>query len=273
MNNKLEKIFNKKTNVVIGAIHFPPLLGYPEFPGIEIALENALIDLYALEQGGVDGIIIENNYDIPHHAEVGTEVVACLTLLAQKIKEKTKLPIGISVLWNDYKTALSISKVVGLEFVRIPVFVDTVKTSYGIMEAKAKEIALFQTHIGAENVALFTDIHVKHSEIISKHTILESAQLAIEQGSDALIVTGKWTGDAPDITELQSVFDSVKDFPILCGSGVNEQNIKELFKYSNGGIVSTSLKEGVEDKKEINIKPYDNRISLSKVTNLMHRSK
>lgn len=267
--NKFKKIFNKEQGVVIGALHFPPLLGFSEFPGLEIARANALKDLEAFKKGGVDAIIFENNYDIPHTEFVGPEIGASMVLLGAEIKKATTLPVGISVLWNDYKTALSIAKVLNLQFIRVPVFVDTVKTSYGIIEGNFEEIIKFRKQIQAEHVALFTDIHVKHAEILSSHTIIESAQLAIKEGSDGLIITGKWTGDAPDLNELMEVRSAVVDFPIICGSGVDSKNIHELFEYASGGIVSTSLKEGATKQGEVNVKGYEQRIDEGKVVELM----
>lgn len=265
MNNLFNKIFSKNKNVIIGAIHFPPLSGYKDFPGREVALKNALMDLSALEKGGVDGIIIENNYDIPHKTFVTKEVADDLEFLSREIKKSTKLPIGISVLWNDYITALNISKKVELDFIRVPVFVDDVETTYGSMGGKANDVIEFRKEIGAENVALFTDIHVKHAKILSPHTLVESARLATQKGSDALVVTGKWTGDAPNINDLKIVRNAVGEFPVLCGSGVDAENIRTLFTYANGAIVSTSLKEGGTKEGEINIKPYNSRINTNKV--------
>ena len=72
----LKTIFNKDKNIVIGAVHFPPLSGYADFPGLEVALQNALVDIRAFEAGGADAIIIENNYDIPHTEFVTAEVAA-----------------------------------------------------------------------------------------------------------------------------------------------------------------------------------------------------
>ena len=265
MSRKFKDVFKKDQNVVIGAVHFPPLLGYLEFPGIEIALENALFDLEVFQSNAFDAVIIENNYDSPHQEFVSPSVIASLTYLASKVKEKSTIPVGISVLWNDYKTALSISKIVGLDFIRIPVFVDTVKTSYGVVEGNSNDVIAYRKQIDAKNVLLFTDIHVKHSEILSPYSLEESASRAIESGSDALILTGKWTGDMPNIEEMQSVRKTVEDFPILCGSGVDEGNAQKLFSVSNGAIVSTSLKEGSVDSHEVNIKPYNQRISKDKV--------
>ena len=205
MPSKLSKIFKEDKGIIIGAIHFPPLLGYPEFPGFKIALDNALKDLRAFEDGGVDGIIFENNYDTPHKILVGPETVAGMTFLGEKIKSATKLPLGLNILWNDYRAALSIAKALDLQFMRIPVFVDKVKTNYGAIEGCPKDVIDFRKSVGAESVAFFTDIHVKHAEILSPFAIEESAQLAIKNGADVLIVTGKWTGDAPDLKDLIKV--------------------------------------------------------------------
>lgn len=269
MNTRFTDHFTKDSNILIGAIHFPPLLGYSEFPGMATALDNALADLSAFEMGGFDAVIIENNYDLPHTELVDASVVASLTYLAEKVKEKSKVPLGISVLWNDFKTALSISKIVGLDFIRIPVFVDTVKTSYGIIEGKSSEAIKFRKLIGAENVLLFTDIHVKHSEILSPYSIEESAKIATQAGSDALIITGKWTGDMPDMSELRSVRTAIGEFPILCGSGVNEENVKTLFEVANGAIVSTSVKAESENTHDVNVKSYSVRIDVAKATSLV----
>lgn len=270
MKNTLTKIFGKEKGIIIGAIHFPPLPGHSEFPGFDVAIKNALNDLRAFEDGGVDGVIFENNYDIPHREFVLSETADAMMKIGKEIKSGTTLPLGISVLWNDYKTALSIAKVLGLKFIRIPVFVDKVKTDYGIMEGRAEDIINFRKSIKAEAVAIFTDIHVKHSEIISKYNIVESAKLAIEKGSDGLIVTGKWTGDVPEIKKLREIRKSVGgEFPILCGSGVDATNVTDLFKEASGAIVSTSLKEGLNDEKEINIKPYEARIDKIKVKKLV----
>ena len=266
---QLSKIFKNNKNIVIGAIHFPPLLGYKDFPGFDVALKNALADLKAFEKGGVDAVIFENNYDIPHKIFVDAHTVVSMTFLGEKLKNATKLPVGISVLWNDYKSALSIAKTLGLQFIRVPAFVDKALTSYGIAEGKPGEVINFRKSIDADNVAIFTDIHVKHAKLLSKHSLTASAKLAIKNRSDALILTGKWTGDAPDMNELKTLRKSVGKFPILIGSGADDENIKSLFRFANGAIVSTSLKKGGEKRSEVNVKPYSRRIDQSKVRNLI----
>jgi membrane complex biogenesis BtpA family protein len=260
----LKSLFKTK-NPIIGMVHFSPLLGYKDFPGLKICLQKSLRDAKTLERGGVDAIMFENNYDIPHREFVSPETVAIMTFLIQKISEKIKIPFGVNVLWNDYKAALSIAKVCGGKFVRVPVFVDSVETKYGKIFANPKEVLAFRKKIRAENVALFTDIHVKHAKMLKKKSISKSAKEAVKNGSDAIIITGKWTGDAPNISDLKEAREAIgKDFPILIGSGATKNNIGDLLKYADGVIVGTALKTGQIEEREVNLKPWEAQISLSK---------
>lgn len=249
----------------------PPLLGYLQFPGLEVALKNALFDLRALEQGGVDGIIFENNYDIPHTvlAEPGT--LACMALIGKELRDATRLPLGVSVLWNDFKGAFSLARLLDLQFIRIPVFVDTVQTSYGIVKGEPMEVQRARKLLGTEHVALFTDIHVKHSKLLSKNGLVDSAKLAKAQGSHAAIITGKWTGVAPHVKELEALRQALDTFPILVGSGADLNNVQALLGFANGVIVSTALKEGKAKEGEVNVKPYSSRIQQGKVEDFMRK--
>jgi hypothetical protein len=175
--------------------------------------------------------------------------------------------MGINVLWNDYKNALKIAKELNLVFIRIPVFVDEIETRYGKIIGQPNKIISFQKSINAEHVAIFTDIHVKHSKLLSNTTILQAANKAIKNQSNGLIITGEWTGEAPDYDELNQVRSEINDFPIIIGSGANKENINDLFKYADAAIVSTALKEGQNQNDQTdNLKNWSQRIDQKKVT-------
>ena len=263
--NRIKKIFGKDREILIGAIHFSPLLGYPDFPSFKVAEKNALYDLKVFQDGGLNSVIFENNYDLPHAVIVTPEVGVAMTYLGEKIVCKADVPVGIDVLWNDFRCALAIAKTLSLSFIRVPVFVDTVKTDCGIIRGEAEKVIATRKKFGAEDVAIFADIHVKHSKLLSKYSLVESARRAIKKGADALIVTGKWTGDAPDLRELKELRKAVGNFPIFTGSGADERNIKEILQFANGVIVSTSLKAGQNRKGEHNVKAYDQRVDAKKV--------
>jgi membrane complex biogenesis BtpA family protein len=267
-NITIKKIFKKEENIVIGALHFPPLLGYSDFPGFEMALKNAILDLRAMEKGGVDGIFLENNYGLSKEL-VDTPAAISMGYLIGEIQKITKLPLGASVLWNDYETAFALARTYNLQFIRVPVFVDTVKPYCGIIEGKPKKVIEMQKKLGAEGVAIFADIHVKHAELLSKMSITASAKKAVKDGADAIIMTGAWTGMKPDMSEMQKVRTVVGGFPIFVGSGADKENVKNLLSVASGVVVSTSLKEGAEKNGERNVKGYDQRISKKKTSDFI----
>lgn len=137
--NKLEIIFNTK-HPLIGMVHFAPLIGYRDYPGFDYITEKMLKEAEILEKAGFDGIIIENNYDIPHTEKIPAMSAVMFASLARLLQDNIKIPLGLDVLWNDYETSLAICASTKAKFFRVPAFVDTVKTSYGIMPARAKEV-------------------------------------------------------------------------------------------------------------------------------------
>jgi len=268
----LKDIFGKKKNIVIGAVHFPPLLGNKDFPGFKTALANALADLSAFEKGDADAIFLENNYGFSSEF-VDTPVTVSMAYLIGELRKKTSLPLGASVLWNDYKTALALAKTYSLQFIRVPVFVDDVKTYCGIIKGAAKNVARIRTEIGAQKVAILADVHVKHATLLSRMDLVASAKKAIKEGADALILTGTWTGVSPELRDIERVRDAVGRFPLFVGSGANVHNVQDLCLIANGVIVSTSLKRGGAKRGERNVKGYTQRIDKQKVLAFTKRLK
>lgn len=271
--NKLESIFKTK-RPLIGMVHFPPLIGYPDYPGFDYIANKMLREAKILEKSGFDGIVIENNYDIPHKEKISSMAASMFTSLACLLQQNIKIAFGVSVLWNDFETSLSICASSSAKFFRVPAFVDTVKTTYGIMPARAKEIAKLKNKLKLDKIAIFADIQVKHSEMIDKNkTLVQSAKEAVINGADAIIVTGKWTGDSPKIDDLKNTRESVIDFPILIGSGVTNKNLSTLLQYADGAIVGTFLKNGGIQTKEINLKPYIAKINSKKASDFIKKFK
>ncbi len=227
---------------IIGMVHLDSLLGYPNC-NLDKVMQNALADAKVLKEGGVDAILVENTGDDPHRKICGPETVATMTLIARQIIEEIKLPVGICVLFNDYKAALAIAKATGASFVRIPVFTEAVVAACGIIEGKPYEVISYGKQIGAENIKIYADIQVKHATQLARRPIEESAKEALEYGADGIIITGRYTGDSPILNDLQKVRKACPDAFILIGSGINVKNISDFSKYADGAIVGTYFKD------------------------------
>lgn len=223
-------------------IHLETLPDYKGHKDMSHVTDKALQDAKVLEQGGVDEILMENMYDHPHTEKISQKTISAFTQAAKEVVNQVKVPVGVCVLWNDYKAGLKIAKVAGALFIRVPVFVDKFKTDAGIITGTPDDVILFRKQIKAENIKIMTDIHVKHSVMLTKRTIEESAKHALSKGSDALIITGKVTGDAPVLDDLRRVRTACPNAKIMVGSGTTPDNIKDIAKYADSAIVGTYFK-------------------------------
>lgn len=215
-------------------------------------MERALADLDILQRGGVDGVCVENDYDRPHRLMVGPEIVASFTRVAQEVTRHSTVPVGLQVLLNDWRASLAIARVSGAQFVRLDFFVDQVRIGAGVIEPQPNAVIAYRKQIGAEHIALFTDIQVKHSELLKPgKSLTTSAHQAIAQGADALIISGKVTGDPPTLDDLRETRAAAADFPLLVGSGTTPQNVGELFCYADGAIVGTALKNSMASHERV----------------------
>lgn len=73
-----------------------------------------------LEEAGVDGLQIENMWDLPYckPERIGPETVAGLAAAASAILQKVKIPVGINCHINGVCQALAVAVAVGAKWVR-----------------------------------------------------------------------------------------------------------------------------------------------------------
>ena len=244
--------------MVIGMLHLLPLPGSPRFNGTtQSIVEHALADAAALEEGGVDAIMIENFGDVPYFPDkVPLETIAWMTRIGGLIRDKCELPLGVCVLRNDGRAALAIAHSIDAQFIRICVLGSPRVTDQGLVQAKAYDILRDRARLGAD-IKILADVDIKHSYPLAASFSLkaEATDLISRSLADALIVTGTATGIAIKESDLSEV-RAIANVPVFVGSGVTDQNIKQLSHEANGFIVGTSFKES---------KRADARVSVDKV--------
>ncbi len=157
---------------IIGMIALPPMPGYPAFTSIDAIVDAALADLERLEAGGVDGALVENDFDQPHTMVGGAEIHAAMTRVTREVVARARIPIGVEVLLNDWRASLAIAAMTGARFIRIDFFVDRVMTKLGPFEPEPEAILAYRQAIKAEQVQLFTDLQVKYTTPIGGPKLL-----------------------------------------------------------------------------------------------------
>jgi predicted TIM-barrel enzyme len=77
-------------------------------------IEHALADARALEEGGLDGAVIENFGDAPFFpGRVPPETVASMAVVLAEIRRQSGFPLGVNLLRNDAHGALALTAACG----------------------------------------------------------------------------------------------------------------------------------------------------------------
>jgi len=250
----MKKLF-KSRKPIIGMVHLAPLIGSYHYGGDDGAImTKAVNDALCFERAGMNGIIVENYGDAPYHAStVNPHTVAQMTRIIGEIKKEVTIPVGINVLRNDCFAALGIARVTGCEFIRVNVLTGVVATDQGLIQGRAAELMHYKKEIGCEAL-VFADIHVKHSTQLHCQDIATAAGEAIHRaGADAVIVSGKATGEEIDPEELKRLKKKAT-FPVFAGSGITRENIDRYYPHCDGMIIGSYFKSEKDPRAPIDFK-------------------
>ncbi len=241
--HKISDIFPVR-KPIIAMVH----LMYNPRASLQQLVNRTMTDVERLERGGVDGLLFENwGGDYPS-ASATDEEVDYIDAVMREASKLTKLPYGINILPLDLAADGYLTRKHGAKFVQVDTFVDAVRTDYEnrfIIRPEPQMIRRF-----LNGYFLMTNIQTKHYQTLPRNKRLEtSARQAIEQGADALVVTGITTGKRTPRQKILRVKQVAKerDVPIGIGSGLNLYNIDDL-GFVDFAIMGTGLK--VDGKTE-----------------------
>lgn len=236
------------TKPVVGVIHLAPLPGAPRYDGrpVREIYAAGAADARTLASGGINGIIVENASDLPFARpdDIGPETVAGLTAACIAVREAVPdVPIGITCVANGVIPALAVAKAVGARWVRANQWVNAYVANEGLLDGPAPAAMRYRARIGAKDVHVFADVHVKFGAhaITADRTVSEQATDAEWFDADVLIATGTRTGSPTRPQEVEAVRAGT-NLPVIIGSGLAPEQVPELFAVADGAIVGQWLK-------------------------------
>jgi membrane complex biogenesis BtpA family protein len=170
--------------------------------------------------------------------------VAALTAACMEVRGAVDAPIGITCVANGAMPGLAVAKAVGARWVRVNQWANAYVANEGLMNGWAPKAMRYRSAIGARDVAIFADVHVKFGAhaITADRSIPEQATDAEWFDADVLIATGERTGSPTARSEVEQV-KSGTNLPVIVGSGLSPEQVPDLFVAAAGAIVGQWLKK------------------------------
>jgi membrane complex biogenesis BtpA family protein len=246
--NAIDTLFGKR-KPIIGMVHSLPMPGSPRFKQytLDQVYSYGVEEAIKLKEGGVDGIMLENAWDLPFvkPEDIGCETVGAMAVLGWEIRKATGLPLGINILANGAKASLATAKACQAQFIRVNQWANAYVSNEGFMEGKSGLVMRYRAWLEAEDIKVLADVHVKHGAhaIVADRSLAEQARDSEFFDADILIATGQRTGDETPIAEIKGIKEAVS-LPVIIGSGLSIENCRSIMSVADGAIVGSSIKEG-----------------------------
>lgn len=249
-------------------VHLRPLPGSPRYQGpVTAIIEHAAAQARALQDGGVDALMIENFGDAPFFAESLPPVtISALTLALAEINRVTALPLGVNALRNDAAAALSIAMCTGAQLIRVNVHTGAMLTDQGWIGGRAADTLRLRAQLQAP-IAIAADVMVKHAVAPAGLTIEDAARDTWERGlADVLIVSGSATGSTTDINDVRRVKETVPDAPVWVGSGVTHENVREVLSIADGAIIGSAFEVAGRAGNDVAVEQVRRLVDIARQT-------
>ena len=223
-----------------------PLPGSPLYDGDDQkVIDQALADLEIYKEAGVDGILLENDHDLPYtQPPLDEKGVALMTKIAKEVRGRFDGPIGIQMLEAANITSLEIAADADLDYIRVEAFVFAHVGGSGIINGSAGKILRRRKERKAEHIKVFADVKKKHGshsltiDLDIKDEIMQAEFFL----ADGVIVTSQFTGINPDKDDLIKAKRATK-LPVLIGSGMTAENIQDYLPFADGFIVGSYFRK------------------------------
>ena len=223
-----------------------PLPGSPLYDGDDQKIINqALADLDVYKKAGVDSLLLENDHDLPYiQPPLDKQGIALMIEIAKEVRKRFDGPIGIQMLEAANITSLEIAAEADLDYIRVEAFVFAHVGGSGIINGSAGKILRRRKELKAEHIRVFADVKKKHGshsltiDLDIKDEIMQAEFFLV----DGVIVTGQFTGINPDKDDLVKAKSATK-LPVLIGSGMTAENIKDYLPLADGFIVGSYFRK------------------------------
>ena len=193
--------------------------------GTKGRVDRALQEIRIFEAANVDGVILEN-----YHGPAG-DILEVLTDLVV-----TKLKVGINILPNDYKRAMTMANYFGGDFIQL----DYVAGSYERSEEfNTEEFLRYRERY--PKIKVLGGVWPKYYYPVKGSNLKNDIKQA-KKLCDAIVVTGTGTGKETPLDKIKQFRELCGDHPLIVGAGVDINNVQEQMKYADGAIVGSAFK-------------------------------
>lgn len=230
---------------IIGLLHLRALPGDPFFPAggrIESVIEAARADLEALQAGGVDAVLVTNEFSMPYQKKVDGVTLASMAMVVGALQSEFRVPYGVEAIYDGDAT-IELCAATGAAFTRC-MFTGAWAGDLGLVDRDVSRTLRLKKALGLDALKLFYFVTSEGEVYLNDRSTVDiTRSLLFNCRPDALVVGGSAAGENPGPELLGRVRAVAGNTPVVCGTGCRLDNAARVLAAGDGAFVGTTFKK------------------------------
>lgn len=259
-----EELFGTK-KPIISMLHLDPLPGDPRFGrsggSVSTAVEHAKRDLEALQEGGVDGIIVSNEFSLPYQRRMNFVTPATMAYVVGQLRSELSVPYGVDAI-SDGLACIELAAACEASFVR-GTFSGVYVGDGGLYNNDFSMLMRRKAELHLDDLRMLYFINPESDRNLDTRPLADIAASTIfKVHPDGLCVSANAAGTDVDSDLIASVKAKNPEVAVLVNTGCRPDTIEEKLSVSDVAVVGTYFKEGgqLEDDDLNNVRVDVNRV-------------
>jgi membrane complex biogenesis BtpA family protein len=228
---------------------------------VEAVVQHALEDLRALQNGGVDGILISNEFSLPYQRHMNFVNPAAMAYVVGRLKDEIRVPFGVDCI-SDGEATIELAAAVGADFVR-GTFCGVYVGDGGLYNNDFSALLRRKAALHLDNLKMLYFINPESDRNLDTRPLADIAKSTIFKAHpDGLCISANAAGQDVDDALITSVKEANPEVVVLCNTGCRPDTIVRKLRCGDAAVVGTYFKEGgkLEDSRLRNLRVDESRV-------------
>ena len=250
-----EKMFGVK-KPIIAMLHLNALPGDPLWSSendMDAVVEHARMDLCALQDGGVDGVIISNEFSFPYQRNMDFVTPAAMAYIIGNIRSDIKIPYGVDAI-SDGLACLELAAAVKAQFVR-GTFHGVYVGDGGLYNNDFSMLQRRRAALHLQKLKMLYFINPESDRSLDTRPLADIAKTTIAKAApDGLCISANAAGLDVDDELIVSVKCANPDVAVFCNTGCRVDTIERKLSSADAAVVGTTFKRNGVFEERVDVK-------------------
>jgi membrane complex biogenesis BtpA family protein len=139
-------------------------------------------------------------------------------------------------------STMALAAATGASFVR-EIMTGTYASDMGIWSPNAGQALRYRHRLGRPDLIVLYNVSAEFAYSLDRRSLADRARSAVFSSMpDGILVSGAITGEAPAMSDLESIKQALPAVPVLANTGVRHDSVQDILRIADGCIVGSALK-------------------------------